>query len=193
MIESLQNYHKIFLYYRSLGEKAMTQLKDEDKFFWTAGEESNSIAVIVQHLHGNMKSRWTDFLTSDGEKEWRNRDREFELYAESKEEIMKLWEEGWNCLFEALESVKPSDEEKLVYIRNQGHSIKEAVERQLAHYAYHVGQIVFLAKMIKGEDWKSLSIPKGDSQHYNSEKFAIPKHREHFTKEFLDGSFYKKS
>lgn len=160
----------------------MAQIIDDSQLFWTPGPESNSIAVIVQHLHGNMLSRWTDFLTTDGEKEWRNRDREFELYCETRAEITKLWEEGWQCLFGALESVTEDDKDKLVYIRNQGHTISEAVERQLAHYAYHVGQIVFVARMLTKADWESLSIAKNASSAFNEKTFGDGKRTEHFTK-----------
>jgi len=191
-INYLDSIQKQFEYYKLLGDLSFQQL-DNEALFWQYNPESNSIAILVNHLAGNMKSRWTDFLSSDGEKTWRNRDAEFEDLIQSRAQLIAKWEEGWTCLFEALTAIAPEHLSSEVYIRNLGHTVIEAINRQLAHYAYHVGQIVFLAKMIKGEDWKSLSIPKGDSQHYNSKKFAKPKHREHFTKEFLDGSFYKKS
>ncbi len=138
-----------------------------------------------------MMSRWTDFLTTDGEKDWRNRDAEFEPDIRSKEELLAKWNEGWNCLFEAINSINREDFGTIIYIRNMGHTIVEAINRQLAHYSYHIGQIVFIGRMIKGEEWKSLSIPKGKSMKYNKEKFSKPKRKEHFTKEFLDGKFDK--
>lgn len=173
-----------FEYYRHLGEQTIEQVP-EDKLFWQFNEESNSIAIIVKHLHGNMLSRWTDFLTADGEKVWRKRDEEFENDINSKEELIKIWHEGWICLFSTLDTLKPEDLEKIIYIRNQGHTVLEAINRQLAHYPYHVGQIVFVGKMLLGSDWKSLSIPKGNSKSYNDEKFSQEKKKEHFTSEFL--------
>lgn len=183
-IDYLESAKKQFEYYKMLGDKTISQLPDE-KLFWQYNEESNSIAVIVKHLHGNMLSRWTDFLTSDGEKEWRQRDAEFDNDLNSKEELVQKWNEGWNCLFDTLNSLKEEDFSKTIYIRNQEHSITEAINRQLAHYPYHVGQIVFIGKMICDNKWVSLSIPKGNSNTYNAEKFAKPKHREHFTEEYL--------
>ena len=171
---------KQFEYYKLLGEKTFDQLQDE-KLFWQYNTESNSIATIVKHLHGNMLSRWTNFLTSDGEKDWRNRDAEFENDIASKEAMITKWNEGWECLFAALQSLSEKDLEKIIYIRNQGQTVTEAINRQLCHYSYHVGQIVFVGKMICNESWQSLSIPKGNSQQYNNEKFSQEKHIEHFT------------
>ena len=165
----------------------MAQLSDED-LFWQYNAESNSIAVIVKHLWGNMLSRWTDFLTSDGEKQWRDREAEFESDIRDREELRQKWEAGWNCLFEALDSINEDNFGTTVYIRNQGHTIVEAINRQLAHYAYHVGQIVYIGRMLKGPEWESLSIPKGGSKAYNREKSSQPKRREHFTREFLSGA-----
>jgi hypothetical protein len=173
-----------FRYYKTLGERTFAQLNDED-LFWPYNPETNSIAVIVKHLSGNMKSRWTDFLTTDGEKEWRNRESEFEHSFQSKAEMLATWEAGWDCLFTALDAISPENFHTMVYIRNQGHTIVEAVNRQLAHYAYHIGQIVFIGKMIKNEHWKSLSIPRGKSEQYNADKFSEPKRKEHFTKAIL--------
>ncbi len=153
-------------YYKDLGDKAMAQLMEVDLSF-SPGEESNSIAVIVQHLHGNMLSRWTNFLSEDGEKSWRNRDIEFEILPVSKESILKKWEEGWDCLFSTLTSLQPGDLSKTVSIRDESLTVVDAINRQLAHYPYHIGQIVYLARMIKKQDWYSLSIPKGQSQQYN--------------------------
>jgi hypothetical protein len=180
----LESVIKQFEYYKLLGDKTMEQLPAE-KLLWNYNQESNSIATIVKHLHGNMLSRWTDFLTTDGEKEWRDRDAEFENYLKSKEVVLQVWNEGWACLFKTLNSLNENDLNKTIYIRNQGHSVTEAINRQLAHYPYHIGQIVFLGKMICNEKWKTLSIPKGSSETYNSEKFAKPKHNAHFTDEFL--------
>lgn len=177
----LNGYITLFKYYKELGDKSISQINNPEAYFWSAGAESNSIAVIVQHLNGNMLSRWTDFLTTDGEKEWRNRDQEFELYIKDKDELLDLWQKGWACLFEALESVQEEDSVKLVYIRQKGHTIEEAVQRQLAHYAYHIGQLVFIARMICAAQWQSLSIPKGQSQQYNKVAFGAGKRVEHFT------------
>ncbi|MGX7668539.1 DUF1572 domain-containing protein [Flavobacterium pedocola] len=181
----LESIKRLFLYYKTIGEKAMDQLEPEQLFF-AANEDTNSIAVIVQHLSGNMLSRWTDFLTSDGEKEWRNRDGEFEENISSKEELMQLWEKGWDCLFSALNSLTPEQLSQIVYIRNEGHSVLDAINRQLAHYPYHIGQIVFYAKMIKQTEWTSLSIPKNKSGDYNTDKFSKEKSTKHFTDDELN-------
>ena len=180
----LGSVKKQFAYYRLLGNNTFDQLSDED-FFWQYNLESNSIAIIIKHLWGNMRSRWTDFFTTDGEKDFRHRDSEFELDHHNKEEILKKWNEGWDILFDALDGINKSNFNQLVYIRNQGHTITEAINRQLSHYAYHVGQIVYIGRMIKGKDWKSLSIPKGESKIYNSQKFEKDKSKGHFTDEFL--------
>lgn len=176
---------KQFEYYKQLGEKAMAQLPDEALFF-SHHEDSNSIAVIVKHLWGNMLSRWTDFLTSDGEKEWRNRDSEFDADIATREELLQKWEAGWQCMFAALRPLQAEDLARIIYIRNQGHTVTEAINRQLAHYAYHVGQIVFASKLLAPQPWQSLSIPRGNSQAYNAAKFAQEKKRGHFTDEFLN-------
>lgn len=176
----LSSMVKQFQYYKSLGEKAMEQL-DEEQLFRQYNEESNSIAVIVHHLSGNMLSRFTDFLTSDGEKPWRNRDAEFTNPFGSKAELMQLWDKGWNCLFAALESLTEEDLERIVYIRNDGHTVVEALNRQLAHYPYHIGQMVYIAKMIKNQDWQTLSIARNKSAAYNSRKFSQTKEKRHFT------------
>ncbi len=181
----LQSVQKQFDYYKALGERTFTQLSD-DELFWQYNEASNSIAVIVKHLWGNMLSRWTDFLTSDGEKEWRNRDGEFEADIKDRTEMMAKWEAGWACLYKALDSVDEENFGTTIYIRNMGHSIPEAINRQMAHYASHIGQIIYIGRMIKGDEWTSLSIPKGGSKSYNAEKFALPKRREHFTKSQLE-------
>ncbi len=175
---------KQFEYYKLLGDKTFSQLSDES-LFWQYNDDSNSIAIIVNHLWGNMLSRWTNFLTTDGEKEWRDRDAEFECLITSRQELLKKWEEGWNCLLNALNDLTPQDLNKEIFIRNQGHTITEAINRQLAHYPYHVGQIVFIGKMAANNNWSSLSIPKGNSKDYNAIKFSKPKEKVHFTDEFL--------
>lgn len=186
--EYIEGIQKQFAYYKSLGEKTIDQIPDE-KLFWQYNSESNSIAIIVKHLWGNMKSRWTDFLTTDGEKEWRQRDAEFENDIASKEDLLNKWNDGWQCLFEALESIDQDNFNQPIYIRNIGHSIIEAINRQLAHYSYHIGQIVCIAKMIIGEEWQSLSIPKGKSTAYNQKRFATPKHKAHYTDKLMkDGT-----
>lgn len=149
---------KQFAQYKLLAEKAIAQI-DAEKLFTSVSNESNSIAIIIQHMAGNMLSRWTDFLTTDGEKEWRKRDDEFKVLLRSKEDIMKLWEKGWQCLFAALDNLTPLSLKQQIYIRGEAHTVLEAINRQLAHYPYHVGQIVFIAKMFN-ENFESLSIPK---------------------------------
>lgn len=181
----LDSVIKQFRYYKLLSEKTFDQLEEPD-LFWQYNEDSNSIAIIVNHLWGNMLSRWTDFLTSDGEKEWRNRDMEFEQVITSRAELDQKWEEGGKCLFHALDSIGDTSLDTIVYIRNQGHSITEAINRQLAHYAYHVGQIVYIGRMVKAENWKSLSIEKNRSRDYNNEKFSMEKSKQHFTDDYLD-------
>ncbi len=176
----LISIRKQFEYYQSLGQKTMNQVSDE-AIFYTINQESNSLAMLVKHLHGNMLSRWTNFLTSDGEKESRKRDQEFDNDLANAKAVQEKWDEGWNCLFAALDDLKDDDLEKIVYIRNMGHTVVEAINRQLAHYAYHVGQMVYLGKVIRNEEWASLSIPKGGSASYNEEKFSKEKRREHFT------------
>lgn len=178
----LESVYSQLLYYKTIGEKAIDQL-DEDQLCISLNEETNSIATIVKHLSGNMLSRWTDFLTTDGEKKWRNRDSEFENKIISKEELLIIWKKGWDCFFDALKSVQPEQLLQIIYIRNEGHTITEAINRQLAHYSYHVGQIVFYAKLLKKSDWKSLSIPKSKSEIYNVEKFEIEKSIKNFTVE----------
>ncbi len=156
---------------KALGERCFKQLEESD-FHWQYNEESNSIAIIIQHLHGNMLSRWTDFLTTDGEKESRKRDAEFEVSKMNREALIDLWNEGWYCLLTTLKSLTETDLLKTIYIRNEAHTVMEAIHRQLSHYPYHVGQIVFIAKMLKGTAWKSLSIPKHASSAFNDQKFG---------------------
>ncbi|MBB3838251.1 hypothetical protein FHS57_002256 [Runella defluvii] len=179
----IESTRKQFEYYKLLGDKTMQQLSDE-QLFWSYNEESNSIATIVKHLWGNMLSRWTDFLTTDGEKESRNRDAEFINDATTRQEVLEQWEEGWTCLFQALDALSSDDLTRIIYIRNQGHTVTEAIHRQLAHYPYHVGQLVFIGKMLATQ-WTSLSVPRGKSSDFNQEKFSQPKLRAHFTDEIL--------
>ena len=171
---------KQFNYYKTIGDKTLEQLSFEDMVYQPK-EASNSISIIVKHMVGNMFSRWTNFLTEDGEKEWRQRDQEFEPTYKNKEELIEAWEMGWNCLFEAIRPLTDEDLTRIVYIRNEGHSVFEAIFRQLGHYPYHIGQIAYIGKIVKGNAWKSLSIPKGASTTYNKEKFSQDKDRCHFS------------
>jgi len=157
--------------HKTMGEKTFTQLSDQE-IHWQNGSEDNSIAIIVKHMVGNMLSRWTNFLTEDGEKKWRNRETEFEQPPKTKEEMRALWEKGWDCFFNALDAVTEENFNQKIKIRNEEHSIMEAVHRQLAHYASHVGQIMFIGRMIKGKEWQSLSIPKGGSVEFNKKMFG---------------------
>jgi len=181
----LESAKKQFLYYKTLGEKAIAQLEDEQLFI-AVNEDTNSIAQIVKHISGNMLSRWTDFLTSDGEKEWRNRDDEFVDTYKSKTELLENWNKGWDCLFNAINPLQPAQLSEIIYIRNEGHSVVEAINRQLAHYPYHIGQIVFYAKLLKKTEWESLSIPRNKSGDYNSEKFSREKSIRNFTDDELN-------
>ncbi len=183
--EYLDSIRKQFEYYKVLGERTIDQL-DDSELFWQYNDESNSIAIIVNHLWGNMMSRWTDFLTSDGEKEWRERDKEFESVIKSREELFEKWQEGWACLFSALDSLNKENFGTEVFIRNQSHSIIDAVNRQFAHYSYHIGQLVYLGRMIKAEKWKSLTIPKGKSAEFNKAKFFRGKHDGHFSDDIIN-------
>ena len=162
---------KRFLYYKELGDKTLAQISEE-QIFWQYNEESNSIAVIIKHIVGNMLSRWTNFLTEDGEKSWRNRDSEFVNSFKTKEEVLQHWEKGWNCLFEALNQINEENIHSKIHIRGEAHSVLDAVLRQLAHYPYHIGQIVFLGKMLKNEDWKTLSIARNKSEDFNNEMLS---------------------
>jgi hypothetical protein len=165
--EYVRTVLKRLKYYKDLGDKTFEQLDEKDLHF-KANEESNSIAIIVQHMAGNMVSRFTNFLTEDGEKEWRQRDDEFEIHNYSKQQVLDLWEKGWQCVWNALASLNEDDLLKTVYIRKEALTVVDAVNRQLAHYPYHIGQIIFIGKLIKDHDWKNLSIPKGHSQAYNA-------------------------
>lgn len=180
----LESVKKQFLYYKTLGEKAFEQIEPEQLFI-SLNENTNSIAVIVKHLSGNMLSRWTDFLTTDGEKEWRNRDAEFEESITTKEELLAFWNKGWDCFITTLNTLETNHLSKIIYIRNEGHTVIEAINRQLAHYPYHIGQIVFYAKLLKKSEWNSLSIPKNNSTAYNADKFSKEKTIKNFTEEEL--------
>ncbi|RYE00882.1 MAG: DUF1572 domain-containing protein [Sphingobacteriales bacterium] len=179
----LESVIKQFEYYKLLGEKTFAQLRPED-LFWQPNEESNSIAVIVKHLWGNMLSRWTDFLSTDGEKDWRDREGEFETSLQDADDLRQKWDAGWKVLLDTLRSLSEGDLQTIVYIRNQGHTVLEAINRQLAHYPYHIGQIVYIGKL-RAQHWSSLSIPRGGSQAFNEAKFAQPKQKAHFTDETL--------
>lgn len=169
MYDYLNSIRKHFSQYKVLGDKTIEQL-DEAQLFWQYNEASNSIAVIVQHMWGNMLSRWTNFLTEDGEKEWRQRDLEFEKVIRTKEELILKWDAGWDCLFTAINSLTVEDIERTIYIRKEPLMVVDAINRQLAHYSYHVGQIVYLGKMQLNDRWVSLSISKGNSDQFNQEK-----------------------
>lgn len=158
---------KEFRYYKSLGDACLERLNDT-QIHYCPNASSNSIAIMVQHMYGNMRSRWIDFYTSDGEKPWRNRDIEFEQQTHTKQELIQIWNEGWQCVFTILEALNESDMQRTVYIRNQAHHVSEAINRQLAHYPYHVGQMVYLSKLILDANFTSLSIPKNQSTQYNN-------------------------
>ncbi|MFL5747860.1 MAG: DUF1572 family protein [Niastella sp.] len=162
----LQTAIRRLCYYKLLGEKTFGQLTDAD-FHYAPNEASNSIAVIIQHVSGNMLSRWTNFLTEDGEKAWRNRDEEFGVHNYSKQQLLELWEKGWQCFLDALTSLTGDDLLKTIYIRKEPLLVIDAINRQLAHYPYHVGQILYIGKQIKDTNWQSLSIEKGQSEAYN--------------------------
>ena len=163
----LEDSLAVFRVYKSLGERAMAQVGDE-QLQVAIDLESNSIAIIVKHLAGNMRSRWTDLLSTDGEKPDRNRDTEFEAPPATRAALMELWEAGWRCVFAGLEPLKDSDLERTVYIRNEPHSVMQAINRQVAHYSLHIGQIIFLAKHLQSSRWVSLSIPRGKSGDFNT-------------------------
>jgi hypothetical protein len=162
----LQATIKEFIKYRSLGEKAMSQVPDE-ALYWQYNPESNSMAMIVQHMSGNMLSRWTDMLTTDGEKDWRQRDKEFETVLKTREEVMVAWHRGWDLVMETLGQLREEDLERTIYIRAEAHTVTEAIVRQIAHYASHIGQLVYIGKMVMNSEWKSLSIPRHGSDQFN--------------------------
>jgi hypothetical protein len=163
----LNNSIKNFQDIKKAGDKAMAQIKDED-FFFEPNEQSNSIATIIKHLSGNMLSRWTDFLTTDGEKEWRHRDSEFDrIFYTDTDDIKERWEKGWECTFNALNSLTENDLAKTVYIRKEPHTVIAAINRQIYHYGYHIGQIVYLARFLAKDNWNTLTIPRGKSNKFN--------------------------
>ena len=168
--EIIKTYHsdalQSFRNYKGLAERAIEQIDDKE-FFAVIDAESNSVAVIVKHIAGNLHSRWRDFLTSDGEKQDRNRDTEFEMTGDSRESLMQFWEKGWQTLFDNVEALTADDFSKTITIRGQSHTVVEAINRQLTHYAYHIGEIVFLAKHLKSTDWKTLSVPRNKSAEFN--------------------------
>lgn len=177
---------KQFKYYKQLADKAMAQLGDHDMYFHQQNAEDNSIAVIIQHMVGNMKSRWTNIFTEDGEKPWRNRDAEFEPGIKDTKELIERWQEGWKILFDTLQTLKDTDLDKTVFIRNEGLLVSDAIIRQLCHYSYHCGQIVSKCKQLKGSTWEYLSIPRNQSKEYNLKKFSAEKQSKHFLDELLD-------
>jgi hypothetical protein len=167
----VQDSIDLFNYYKKLGDRAMAQCPDEG-LFATLDAESNSIAIIVKHMSGNMRSRWTDFLTSDGEKPDRHRDTEFEEPPKTRAELIELWDRGWKYLFDALAPLNDADLVRTVTIRTEPHSVMQAINRQVAHYSYHVGQIVFLAKHASADKWQALTVPKKKSAEFNKQVAA---------------------
>jgi hypothetical protein len=168
----LDEVRRQFRGHKRLAEGAIAQLKDEELFV-ALDPESNSIAILVKHLAGNMRSRFTDFLTTDGEKPDRNRDQEFELNSTTtRADVMRWWEEGWSRVFTAIEGLKPEDVMRTVTVRGEPHTVMQAINRQIAHYAQHTGQIVFLAKHLRSSEWKTLSVPRGKSKEFNAQKNA---------------------
>jgi hypothetical protein len=164
--EFLPQIIKRFKNIKELADKTFEQLDDKD-FFYQPSPESNSVAIIIQHMYGNAMSRWTNFLTEDGEKEWRKRDAEFEVMDARRNDLLSFWNTGWSVVLQTLESLKEEDLDKTIYIRSEPHIAFDAILRQLAHYSYHVGQIVYLGKLIRDHEWKSLSIPRGQSNVFN--------------------------
>jgi uncharacterized damage-inducible protein DinB len=167
----LKDSIEVFRYYKNLGERAMSQCGDP-ALFESLDAESNSIAIVVKHMAGNMRSRWTDFLTTDGEKPDRNRDSEFEEPATTRAQLMEQWNAGWKRVFDALEPLADADLTRTVFIRGEAHSVMQAINRQIAHYAYHVGQIVFMAKHYGRDSWKSLTVPRKGSASFNADVAA---------------------
>jgi hypothetical protein len=164
----LEDVRSLFAHYKKMAEAAMSQVSDADLTI-TLDPEMNSIALIVKHMAGNMRSRWKGFPEADGEKPDRHRDTEFETPPATRAELMKLWDEGWACIFTALDSLTDADLSRDTFIRGERHSVLQAINRQLAHYSYHLGQIVFLAKHLQSADWKSLSVPRGHSAAFNAD------------------------
>jgi len=183
-IQELNSVIKQFEYYRLLGDKTILILSEE-QLNWKYNNSSNSIAILMSHLIGNMRSRWTDFLTTDGEKPWRNRDAEFESVHHNRHKLIEDWNQAWDLLLSTLHSLTEEELKAKVKIREQEQSVFDAIIRQLSHYPYHVGQIVFLGKMLLADAWVSLSIPKGESSQYNAKKIASPNSDTHFTDDYL--------
>ncbi|OYD06770.1 DUF1572 family protein [Paludifilum halophilum] len=167
----LKNVQKEFSALKQKGEKTIGRLNEEE-LYWRPTQSSNSVAILIQHLSGNMQSRWTDFLTTDGEKPNRHRDAEFEESGSSRADLLRIWESGWKIFLDTLDRLEETDLQRTVYIRGEAHTVMEAIHRQLSHYAYHIGQIVYIGKQLKGEEWNSLSIPKGESETYLRQKLA---------------------
>ena len=165
----LSSVKNLFRYYKTLGDRTLEKL-NEEQIHWQYNQESNSVAIIIKHIAGNSLSRWTDFLTTDGEKPWRDRDQEFEDPLSSKEDLLALWDKGWQCIYNSIDALTEDDLMRTVYIRKESHTVIEAINRQLAHIPYHVGQIIYIAKMVAVENWSSLTIPKGQSKAFNDEK-----------------------
>lgn len=176
---------KQFMYYKTVGDKTIAALSFEDMNY-QPNVDSNSISIIVKHRVGNMLSRWTNFLTEDGEKDSRHREQEFEASYTTKDELLKDWEKGWNCVFNAISTLKENDMGQIIYIRNEGHTVAEAIFRQLGHYSYHIGQMAYVGKILKGDQWVSLSISRGNSVSYNTDKFNRDKGIRHFTDTILN-------
>jgi len=173
------NIRYLFKYYKKIADGALSQIKDGELQL-SASKDDNSIGIIAKHIIGNMNSRFSDFYHSDGEKPWRNRDSEFEDDFSSLEELSIKWNSAWNMLFELLEHLNEEDLQKTIYIRNEALSAEQAFLRQTSHYAYHIGQIVYVAKWIRQNEWQSLSIPKGNSSHFNAEKFKEEQDKNRF-------------
>lgn len=176
----LQSSIKQFTYYKQLADKAMRQLSSDEMYFNALHIEDNSIEIIIRHMSGNMKSRWSNIFEEDGEKSWRNRDAEFETTRSSVSDLLDLWEQGWKILFDTLSELDERQLDTIIYIRNEGLTLSDAIIRQLCHYSYHCGQIVTKCKQQVGADWKSLSIPRNGSVSYNQNKFNQEKRQIHF-------------
>ncbi|MDA9773975.1 DUF1572 domain-containing protein [Saprospiraceae bacterium] len=185
----ISSVEKQLLYYKQLAESAMNQVSDKELFssdYSTSTSRYNSsMGLIVKHICGNMKSRWTNVFEEDGEKEWRDRDDEFTPSINSREELLELWESSWKIFTDLVSSLANEDLYRIVYIRNMGHTLTEAINRQLMHYAYHIGQVVLIAKQYRGDQWKSLSIPLGTSKEYNASKFSQEKTEKNFIDDLL--------
>lgn len=166
----IKSIQKQFRDYKNLGNKTIDSLSEE-QLHWKYNDESSSAATIINHIVGNMFSRWTNFYIEDGEKEWRQRDAEFTSSTKTKEELLEHWEEGWNCLFNIIDNLTEENLTKIIKIRNEDHTVIDAIHRQLAHYPYHIGQLIYIAKMLKNNDWKSLSIPRNKSDEFNKKAF----------------------